>query len=77
MYQGSAPSGIEEKVTQALGVKKEGQESNWAENKEETKDPPQSSDPKVEEGDAEPTIKDEPPSKPSQETTAKEYDEYN
>jgi len=40
MYQGSAPSGIEEKVTQALGVKKEGQASNWADTKEETKDSP-------------------------------------
>lgn len=31
MYQGTAPSGIEEKVTQALGVKKDSQQaSNWA-----------------------------------------------
>ena len=84
MYANSAPTGIEEKVQQALGTKGEdAKKSDWgqkddkqAEAKPEEATP--EADPKVEEDESEPTIKDEPPTqKVSSATAAQEYDEYN
>ena len=86
MYANSAPTGIEEKVQQALGTKGEdAKKSDWGQKDDKQADEakleeatPEAADPKIEEDESEPTIKDEPPNqKVSSATAAQEYDEYN